>query len=68
MSWPGTCILQKRHSTPCSHLFSLPPFAAKWEALTPHELAVRLHSAGRCSAVVRVTPDLSDLLLGHSAW
>ena len=40
----------------------------RWEELTPHELMTRLHSAGRCSAVVRVTPDLSDLLLGHSAW
>ncbi|KAI7844422.1 hypothetical protein COHA_002016 [Chlorella ohadii] len=42
--------------------------AAKWQRLTPHELAAQLHSAGRCSSVVRVTPDLSDLLLGHSAW
>lgn len=42
--------------------------AAKWQRLTPHELAAQLDSAGRCSAVVRVTPDLSDLLLGHSAW
>ncbi|EFN52707.1 hypothetical protein CHLNCDRAFT_36792 [Chlorella variabilis] len=40
----------------------------KWDHLSPHELVNELHSAGRCSAVVRVTPDLSDLLLGHSAW
>jgi hypothetical protein len=40
----------------------LPPIAAagvaRWAGLTPQELAVELHSAGRCSAVVRVTPDL----------
>ena len=59
--WPRT----KRHFPA---LFSFPSTAAKWERLAPHELAAQLHSAGRCSAVVRVTPDLSDLLLGHSAW
>ncbi|KAL4451415.1 hypothetical protein ABPG77_009487 [Micractinium sp. CCAP 211/92] len=40
----------------------------RWASLSPHGLLAELHSAGRCSALVRVTPDFSDLLMGHSAW
>ncbi|KAL4420666.1 hypothetical protein ABPG75_010322 [Micractinium tetrahymenae] len=42
--------------------------ARRWASLSPHGLLTELHSVGRCSAVVRVTPDFSDLLMGHSAW
>ena len=41
---------------------------ARWAQLSPHQLAAELHTAGRCSAVVKVTPDFSNLLMGHSAW
>lgn len=40
----------------------------RWASLSPHGLLAELHSAGRCSALVRVTPNFSDLLMGHSAW
>lgn len=39
-----------------------------WAAMTPSQLAVTLATSGKCSALVRVTGDFSDLLLAHSAW
>ncbi|KAL6784670.1 hypothetical protein ACKKBF_B02730 [Auxenochlorella protothecoides x Auxenochlorella symbiontica] len=41
---------------------------APWAGMGPQEVVRELTQGGRCSALVSVTPDLSDLLLGHSAW
>eukprot|EP00887_Chlorella_sp_A99_P007293 scaffold2.g7293.t1 len=39
-----------------------------WGELSPHAMLAQLHMAGRCSALIKVTDDLSDLLMGHAAW
>lgn len=43
------------------------PLAA-WEGMTPEQALQDIGMSGRCSAIIRVTPDFSDILLGHSAW
>lgn len=68
VAWPGC------QPPPCAGILTLPhpapavAAARRWAALSPDGLLAELHSVGRCSAVVRVTPDFSDLLMGHSAW
>ncbi|KAK9840599.1 hypothetical protein WJX81_003823 [Elliptochloris bilobata] len=37
-------------------------------AMSPHELYMHIALAGRCSALVTVSPDLSEILVGHSTW
>ncbi|GAB4819731.1 hypothetical protein N2152v2_006777 [Parachlorella kessleri] len=39
-----------------------------WSELTPSQLSMKLATSGKCSALVRVTGDFSDLMLAHSAW
>lgn len=36
--------------------------------MTPEQVVAEAARSGHCSAIVRVTPDLSDIFLGHSAW
>eukprot|EP00879_Flechtneria_rotunda_P009863 GHRR01010315.1.p1 GENE.GHRR01010315.1~~GHRR01010315.1.p1 ORF type:complete len:548 (+),score=138.18 GHRR01010315.1:757-2400(+) len=36
--------------------------------LDPHELHTRLATRGHCSVLIKVIPDLSDLLIGHTTW
>lgn len=43
----------------------LPP---AWEGLSPDAILRDIHTSGRCSALIRVTPDLRDVLIGHSSW
>ncbi|GFR52660.1 hypothetical protein Agub_g15254, partial [Astrephomene gubernaculifera] len=44
------------------------PRRGPWGDLTPGQVRSRIAKSGRCSALVKVTPDLSDLLLGHVTW
>eukprot|EP00755_Sulcionema_specki_P035816 Sspe_Gene.21958::Locus_8269_Transcript_1_1_Confidence_1.000_Length_1883::g.21958::m.21958 len=37
-------------------------------ALHPTEAEVALQKAGKCSAIIKVTGNYSDLYMGHSAW
>lgn len=39
-----------------------------WESLSAKQLAVRLGTSGKCSALVRVTGGYEDILMAHSAW
>lgn len=39
-----------------------------WDSLSPAQLANQLGTSGKCSALVRVTGDFSQLLMAHSAW
>lgn len=38
------------------------------ESLSPAALRSHLASVGHCSAIIKVTGDLTDLLLGHVTW
>jgi hypothetical protein len=42
--------------------------ATTWGGLQPAELAAELASQGKCSALVKVTGNLSDILMSHSSW
>ncbi|GIL87628.1 hypothetical protein Vretimale_14663 [Volvox reticuliferus] len=47
------------------------PIAAprgSWEGLTPGQVRARIAMRGRCTALVKVTPGLDDLLMGHVTW
>ncbi|KAK9807611.1 hypothetical protein WJX72_004015 [[Myrmecia] bisecta] len=39
-----------------------------YDSMPAHQLRATLALSGRCSALVKVTGDLSDLLMGHSTW
>ncbi|GLI63793.1 hypothetical protein VaNZ11_006878 [Volvox africanus] len=47
------------------------PIAAprgSWEGLTPGQVRARIAMRGRCTALIKVTPGLDDLLMGHVTW
>lgn len=39
-----------------------------WSMLTPGEIRTRLALGGHCSVLIKVTGDLSDLIVGHVTW
>lgn len=54
-------------------LFQIIPAVEKsqrldWGAMTPEQAREALQKAGHCSALVKVTGDLSELFMGHSSW
>ncbi|GHP11886.1 phospholipase B domain containing [Pycnococcus provasolii] len=40
----------------------------KYDDMNPDELRVELGRAGHCSALIRPTGDLKDIVFGHTAW
>ncbi|EFJ48982.1 hypothetical protein VOLCADRAFT_90360 [Volvox carteri f. nagariensis] len=42
--------------------------SSTWRDLTPGQVRARIAMRGRCTALVKVTPGLDDLLLGHVTW
>lgn len=42
--------------------------AIQFAELTPAELAAELAYRGKCSALVKLTGNLSDILMSHSSW
>ncbi|KAG2491647.1 hypothetical protein HYH03_010017 [Edaphochlamys debaryana] len=44
------------------------PRRGPWEGLSPAQVRARIAKRGRCSALIKVTPNLDDLLLGHVTW
>ncbi|KXZ46084.1 hypothetical protein GPECTOR_47g360 [Gonium pectorale] len=44
------------------------PRRGSWEGLTPGQVRSRIAKTGRCSALVKVTPSLDDILIGHVTW
>jgi hypothetical protein len=54
-------------------LFQIIPAVEKsqrpdWGAMTTEQARATLQKAGHCSALVKVTGDLSELFMGHSSW
>ena len=39
-----------------------------FSTVSPHEASKRLRSSGHCSAIIKVTDAMDDLLIGHSSW
>lgn len=39
-----------------------------WEGMEYEEIIRKLDISGHCSAIVKISDDLSDLLAGHSSW
>ncbi|GIL61407.1 hypothetical protein Vafri_15865 [Volvox africanus] len=44
------------------------PPRGSWEGLTPGQVRARIAMRGRCTALIKVTPGLDDLLMGHVTW
>lgn len=46
------------------------PLAVRANNIDPdaHRMGLRLAGQGKCSALIKVTADLGDLLVGHSTW
>ncbi|GLC72566.1 Phospholipase B-like 1 [Pleodorina starrii] len=44
------------------------PPRGRWEELSPAQVRARIAMRGRCTALIKVTPGLDDLLLGHVTW
>lgn len=49
-------------------LFNKASSPIPWASMEPHEILATISSAGHCSALIRVTGDLKDILMAHSSW